>query len=385
MELQQKRVFGLDVVRSVAIILVLLAHGFDFFLIPVLKESFFGRVIIKSLNYPMGFFGVELFFVLSGFLIGKIIIKELVENGEWKNLFIFYIRRWFRTLPLYFLVILILICFPIGPFSLSNLFFVQNFSSDTLAFNPVSWSLSVEEWFYLLFPLITIVVFQFIKADKGKSFIGICLVLMILSLLARIMLVLFNDPSFDFGTRKQIFFRLDSIIAGVILAGIKFYYKDTYRKLIEERKMLFIMSVVGFFLCEMWFIAHRNIGMLDNSFFSRTFFFNVVTLCCSLFVLSLENIRTPKIKFIGKAITFISLMSYGLYLLHFRIYIFLKSSIPINSIFIAVTLLVTAIVITLILSAVIYKYYELPMMQLRDKFSVSKSKHSKTDKVYIAN
>ncbi|MGG8383826.1 acyltransferase family protein [Bacillus sp. R-CC1] len=370
MELQQKRVFGLDFVRSIAIMLVLLAHGLDFFLAPVLKDSSIGRIITKSLNFPLGFFGVEIFFVLSGFLIGRIIIKELVENGKWGRLFSFYIRRWFRTLPLYYLVVFFLVWFPIGAdFTWRNLFFVQNFNSNTLSFNPVSWSLSVEEWFYLIIPFIILVAFRMIKEDKGKHFLTICFIIMSVSLLARIILVIMKDPSFDFGVRKQIFYRLDSITAGVILAGIKFYYKDMYKQMIDKRKLLFFISIVGFILCEVWFILHRDMSKLDQSFFSRTIFFNCVTFSCMLLVISLETVKINKV-FIRKLIVFISMISYALYLLHFKIYIFARDWIEINSIVEGILLFVGATIITVGFAAFLHKYYELPLMNFRDKIKI---------------
>ncbi|PFZ48089.1 acyltransferase family protein [Bacillus wiedmannii] len=386
MRFQNKRIFGLDLVRSMAIVLVLLAHGLGFFLTPGLNETKVGRIIIYSFHFPLGFFGVELFFVLSGFLIGGIIIKELVEKGNWINLLNFYIRRWFRTLPLYFLVVLFLVWFPMEKgFSWGNLFFIQNFNDDALLFNPVSWSLAVEEWFYLIIPFVMLLVFQFIKEDKGKYFIGICVFVMGISLLARIVFVLFQDPGFDFGTRKQIFFRLDSIIAGVILAGIKYYFQDLYKKMVTKRKLLFLIALIGFCACEIWFVIHRDMVSLDKSLFSRTFFFDIVTISCVLLVVSLENVKRPKVNIIGNIITFVSVMSYGLYLLHYRIYVFFKNTVSISSISIGGLVFVVATVVTIILATIIYWYYELPIMNLRDKFKLSRSDSKADSKKYITN
>lgn len=386
MGFQNKRIFGLDLVRSMAIVLVLLAHGLGFFLTSGLNETKVGRIIIYSFHFPLGFFGVELFFVLSGFLIGGIIIKELVEQGNWINLLNFYIRRWFRTLPLYFLVVLFLVRFPMEKgFSWWNLFFIQNFKDDALLFNPVSWSLAVEEWFYLIIPFVMLLVFQFIKEDKGKYFIGICVFIMGISLLARIVFVLFQDPSFDFGTRKQIFFRLDSIIAGVILAGIKYYFQDLYKKMVKKRKLLFLISLIGFCACEIWFIIHRDMVSLDKSLFSRTFFFDIVTISCVLLVVSLENVKRPKVNIIGNIITFVSVISYGLYLLHYRIYVFFKSTVSISSISIGGLVFVVATVVTVLLATIIYWYYELPIMNLRDKFKLGRSDSNADSKEYITN
>lgn len=382
MEFSQKRIFGLDLVRSIAILLVLCAHGLDFFLAPVLEESFIGRIINRSLSFPLGFFGVELFFILSGFLIGGLIIKELVEDGHWRNLLNFYFRRWIRTLPLYYLVVLLLVLFPVGAgFTWENLFFIQNFNSDTLAFNPVSWSLSVEEWFYFTIPLIMLLTFRFIKGNKRTYFMGVSLSIIILSLIARILLVVFTDPSFDFGVRKQMLFRLDSIMFGVILAGIKFYYKNLYRKIVDNRKKVFIISMVALVLCEIWFVLHRDRITLDQSLFSRTFFFDIVSISCALFVISLETIKCPRIIVVGKVITTISILSYGVYLLHFGIYTLMKKLVTVNSIFIGITSFVVSTVFVFILSTIIYKFYELPIMNLRNKLKIKNTYEKEVNKI----
>ncbi|MFL6588990.1 MAG: acyltransferase family protein, partial [Chthoniobacterales bacterium] len=89
------RVFGLDLLRAVAILMVVCAHGFVV-LYPHFGEplGFFGHG---------GFYGVELFFVLSGFLIGQILIRKGADLARAGNVAFFYTRRWFRTLPLFFL------------------------------------------------------------------------------------------------------------------------------------------------------------------------------------------------------------------------------------------------------------------------------------------
>jgi peptidoglycan/LPS O-acetylase OafA/YrhL len=91
----RSRVFGLDVLRAAAVISVVFAHGFVV-LYPHFHDwlGFFGFI---------GFYGVELFFVLSGFLIGQILLRSGASIGEPRMLLLFYVRRRFRTLPLFLL------------------------------------------------------------------------------------------------------------------------------------------------------------------------------------------------------------------------------------------------------------------------------------------
>ena len=97
-ELNPERIYGLDILRAFAILFVVAGHG----------EVLLPRQL-KSINDFFVFDGVSIFFVLSGFLIGGILIKILEKNQITINLlFEFWIRRWFRTLPNYFLILITL-------------------------------------------------------------------------------------------------------------------------------------------------------------------------------------------------------------------------------------------------------------------------------------
>ena len=99
--------------------------------------------------------GVELFFVLSGFVLAPQIVDWVVDK-PWRNLGVFLIRRWMRTIPPY-VVALVVIALLTGNLMTADfmryLFYVENLfsSANHVDFYPVAWSLAVEEWFYLLF------------------------------------------------------------------------------------------------------------------------------------------------------------------------------------------------------------------------------------------
>ena len=97
----QNRVIGLDVFRSLAILSVLACH----YLAVVTVSTPFR----DALTADLGTYGVELFFVLSGFLIGGILIRELEHGGPGlATVRRFWIRRWYRTLPNYFFYLLLM-------------------------------------------------------------------------------------------------------------------------------------------------------------------------------------------------------------------------------------------------------------------------------------
>jgi len=89
-----KRIIGLDSLRAIAILLVLMAH------------------FVNKLDF-LGLYGVELFFSLSGFLIGGILYRSMASEHCWsfKHVKSFWVRRWWRTLPNYYLFLLVSIPF----------------------------------------------------------------------------------------------------------------------------------------------------------------------------------------------------------------------------------------------------------------------------------
>jgi len=136
---------GLDVARAAAILLVFLAHTTSFFTAgwPRLQLSFdqFGQM------------GVELFFSLSGFLIGGLLIRLARGGLDAGGIGRFLARRWFRTLPLYYAVLTV-VCLWIGRFEWRPYLLMQNFGPFDQRILTVSWSLVMEEYFYLFFPLL---------------------------------------------------------------------------------------------------------------------------------------------------------------------------------------------------------------------------------------
>ncbi|MFA5298283.1 MAG: acyltransferase [Lutibacter sp.] len=164
------RVFGLDLIRSIAIGLVVMSHA-TLLVFPNSKNPIFIGIRI------LGAIGVDLFFVLSGFLIGGILLRHIeLQKTRFEDLFSFWKRRWFRTLPNYFLVLFlnVLIFLFLGdnlPKSiLLYIPFLQNFSTPHPDFFTEAWSLSIEEYAYLLLPFLLFFSFKFFKTAIMKNY-----------------------------------------------------------------------------------------------------------------------------------------------------------------------------------------------------------------------
>lgn len=143
---------SLDVLRGVAILLVLGAHSFW----PYVRTW---RNVGES--------GVPLFFVLSGYLISGLLFAEYQKTGT-LNVPRFWIRRGFKIYPgFYVLLVATVVAKPLifGGFQLRSAIlsgmFLQNYAQSALLFIPQSWSLAVEEHFYLLLPLLLLVLIRF--------------------------------------------------------------------------------------------------------------------------------------------------------------------------------------------------------------------------------
>jgi peptidoglycan/LPS O-acetylase OafA/YrhL len=176
-----KRVYGLDILRALAIIIVVLSHGGK--LLPVRIALFQEKFLVD---------GVFLFFVLSGFLIGGILIKVLEsKKATIKNLFSFWIRRWFRTIPNYFLILIILIIIGFtvyggigGANPLKYFLFLQNFNYPHPQFFSEAWTLSVEEWFYITIPILLFILVGIFKISPKRAILSTVIAIVVASITA---------------------------------------------------------------------------------------------------------------------------------------------------------------------------------------------------------
>jgi peptidoglycan/LPS O-acetylase OafA/YrhL len=143
------RIPGLDGIRAIAILMVLCAH-----FISGSNSNWLIKLLAKN-----GGFGVEIFFVLSGFLITILILREEEKNDGF-SIRIFYLRRALRILPplTIFLVFLSLLNF-VGGIKITGLdisaclFFLRNYFGQSQETEHI-WTLSIEEQYYLLFPIL---------------------------------------------------------------------------------------------------------------------------------------------------------------------------------------------------------------------------------------
>ncbi|MFZ1664872.1 MAG: acyltransferase, partial [Flavobacteriales bacterium] len=207
------RIFGLDILRALAIMFVVIGHG-----------SYLLPNKLRTISDFFVFDGVSIFFVLSGFLIGGILIKLIDKNGfNFSILKTFWIRRWYRTLPNYFLILIALCVIHLlfdNDFTLRSVnryfLFSQNiFREHPSWFFPEAWSLAVEEWFYLIFPILIFFTFPFKRSYK-KSLLYVALI--VIFFITAFRFYRFSNVDidgindWDLIFRKQVITRLDSLM-----------------------------------------------------------------------------------------------------------------------------------------------------------------------------
>jgi peptidoglycan/LPS O-acetylase OafA/YrhL len=368
MDNANKRIFGLDLMRTTAILMVVIGHCLWIF-----PE---GNSFVHQFLRLLSFLGVEVFFVLSGFLIGNILYKLFTkEQFTIKDVFSFLKRRWFRTLPNYYLVLLInLALVSYFGYQVSNgwqyFFFLQNFSSSMSPFFPESWSLSVEEFAYLILSLFLFVTSLGFKKTAPKKVYFIAVVILVLIAIGfKINYSLTtNETSLDYWNKSLkmvVIYRLDSIFIGVIASWISINYAQHW---VQYRKILLYFGIP---ICMFLFygLGYFNLNIDQNPFFLNVIYLPLLSIGIACFLPFLSTWKEEK-SFFNQSITFVSKISYSLYLLHYSVilyvmkYFFVEKDDALGQLFLFT---MVYLLVTFVFSALLYRFYEKPIMDFRDK------------------
>ncbi|MDO5981805.1 acyltransferase family protein [Flavivirga spongiicola] len=370
----KQRVFGLDLVRAIAIVMVVFSHVA--WIIPKDKK------LTLDVLSVFGVLGVEIFFVLSGFLIGRIIFRIYTSDDfSFSSIFYFWIRRWFRTLPNYYLALLINICaavyigmtLPDGLWK--YVFFIQNFSSEMPRFFMESWSLSIEEFAYLLLPLcLFFTLFIKTKISKPNTFLGMTLLIIFLFIISKT-IYNFNEPvrtliNWNNSLKSIVIYRIDAVYYGVLAAYISIV-KTKFWKRIK-----YTSFGLGMLLFLSWNVLMliKAVQIEEYSFVWNVLYLPMNSIIIMLMFPLLSQMNTAP-EFILKPITFISVISYAIYVIHYSVILqLLKYFIPSNNLpdFDIMVYIIVYISSTILISYIIYRFFESPITKLRDSNFIKK-------------
>ena len=366
-QISAKRFFGLDFLRALSISLLLFSHS---------SWIYNSSGILGKMQDASGFLGVELFIVLSGFLIGGLLYKQFLhENYTIKDAGLFVTRRLMRVLPSYYLVILIItIIYLLFGFSVSEVWkyplMIQNFSSPIPAFFPESWSLPVKEMGYIFVVILLLVVSKtFIKASKQVLFLTVVIGLIAFNFLLKLYYDIHSANLqlriWSFTVRSVVIYRIDSVLIGVLFG----YFYHNYKEFIMSKRKLFLAVGLLLFLILFLCIVVFKLRLTNASWFWNILCLPLVSTAICLFIPFLLNWKSPS-QTIGNGITFICNIAYSIYLLHYSVVLFLLKYFIDTKDFRLWQLNLFAILylsITVGLSYLFYTYFEKPINQFRAK------------------
>ena len=305
----------IDGLRAIAVLSVIFYHA-DF--------NFLGYSMFKG-----GFFGVDIFFVISGYLITSLILKELVKTKKFSYTN-FFERRARRILPPLFLVIFISTVFAwfmflpesLVNFSesvLSSIFFNSNhyfwftgqkYGEETGLLVPLlhTWSLSIEEQFYIFFPIILLIIFRL-----NKKRLNLIISLMFIISFGLAIFAANRYPMFNFFILPT---RGWELLAGSLIAGIKVFQID--KKKHNGKNLNKFLPTIGILL------IIYSILFIDNPTFHPSYYTLVPILGSSLIIFFANNEEIICKSLSNKFFVSIGLISYSLYLWHYPVFSFFE-------------------------------------------------------------
>jgi len=376
------RMPGLDLLRAIAIVWVMLFHSY---IVGGIGERF-------ALLESYGWIGVDLFFVLSGYLIGSQLLKPL-SRGEPLAFGNFYLRRSLRVLPAYLVVLALYFSMPgfreadgIQPLW-QFLTYTVNLLIDyqhNKAFSHV-WSLCVEEHFYLLFPLLA---WWLMRRPSLAKFVGVCVATVLAGMAIRGYVWLHElaptPNSLEFGVRfvEGIYYptytRLDGLLAGVVLAAIQAFRPAWWRQMQERANRLLLPAGLLITALAMWLFRDRA-GLLPS-----VIGYPLLSLGFALLVAVaagtqgwLSRLRIPGVKWLA-------LTSYSLYLIHKAVFHLVESTLPPQLLEQGVLTFAIYAVAALLGGALLYYGAERPFLRLREQLRHRKAVPAIADEIAMS-
>lgn len=368
---------NLDGLRSVAFLIVFFHHTFlpTFQQLPI-AGTFYER-ILTTISY--GGTGVSIFFVLSGFLITFLLLTEKKKQGR-INIPYFYVRRLLRIWPLYYAVIIFAVTiFPILKARLGDpddlginqvyyYLFLSNFDAIHIIsrfgvipqmMSGVTWSVSVEEQFYLVWPLLFTITPK--KFYKGIFFLVI------------IICILFRVSNND--NKTVLYYHSLSVCGDLAVGGLSAYYAFTSQKFKDFFKNLSTTAILStYFLGFTWLMFG---DMHVSSVYLNPYIRLISTLFFAFIILEQNYSDKSFYKFSNsRLLSFWGKYTYGLYMLHavalWISTIILAKGFSITNPDLFLPSIVRNIIgffIALGLSYVSYEYFEKRILLFKDKFS----------------
>ena len=367
-------------------------HGVRFFAILSVVQyhvtGVFKRLHGPELNEDLSqlstriFFGMDLFFILSGFLIGSILIYAHDQHGK-LNAPRFYLRRMFRTFPSYYVILTILaLTKPLTRHELGNLpfeyAFLTNFTklgSEQLVMGW-GWSLSIEEQFYLVAPLLFWLLF---RLPSNRARIVFLLGTWSLGTVVRLGIWLskpaWTNMDFMHATYFRTYTRFDTIICGILLALVQIRYGEAIGRWLMHPFHRALVAIPG--VACLWVLLHPAVFDAAPFMLSRVFLWGTFT-CVMYFsaILLLLHSDNTFTRFLSAPLfRRLATLGYGVYLVHVPILEFLMPAANaldargVSTFVIWGLALVAVMLLALVVGYVMHILIEKPALRLRQRMA----------------
>jgi peptidoglycan/LPS O-acetylase OafA/YrhL len=312
--------------------------------------------------------GVEVFFVLSGFVLAPQIV-DWVVGRPWRNLGVFLIRRWMRTIPPY-VVALVVIALMTGNLLTADfvryLFYLENLfvSANRTDFYPVAWSLAVEEWFYVLFaPALFVVAMLLKRRDRRLEAAFAILIIVVVSALRFAL----QPHDWDLNVRRVTLFRIDSIVWGFLLYLALERFSPLALGGADGRKRLgALIALLALVVSAEFGVAILAIGgdaSAQQAFPFVSAAFGMA--CVGVFRLAEDAFRG---RFVRGLSFYLGRISYSVYLFHLIIVMTLKPRIASTPLVVQIAIYLALI---LALSTIFFAGFERPILAARPYYAAS--------------
>ncbi|MBI3714362.1 MAG: acyltransferase [Burkholderiales bacterium] len=359
------RIDGLDTLRSCAILLVLMFH----YMVFVSGQASFG------LLSEIGWIGVDLFFVLSGYLIANQIFSAMNKEAGF-SLGKFYARRALRTLPNFYVVLAIYFLFPVeaGGKALTPLWkfltFTQNFDLKPGTAFSHAWSLSIEEQFYVALPLLAVVCISVLKSYRLMWVV----VIAAMGAAALTRLWMWQGIGDDTGAYYvHIYYstwcRFDELLPGVALALLKNFHGDWWRKLTRHGQVSLICGSLLTAFAIYLFVVHHSVPGVGFNVWVTSLGYTLLSGGFALLCLSALSPTSYLSRWRIPGAASLALWSYALYLIHKPLMnmmkpLFIAREWDLNSLS-AIAIMFSA---SAVAAFVMFKLVETPFMRLRERY-----------------
>lgn len=356
----QARNIELDLVRATAVTVVVAAHVFWNFLPPI------GTTILLW----SGEAGVELFFSLSGFLIGGILIVDAKNEFGPREIGAFLFRRWMRTLPIYYVALWVHSQF----FGIENLhayLFLQNFYPSEPRSMVVSWSLMMEEYFYVFFPLAMLL--QVKVFGCGVRLVTLTSIeLIVICTLGRLLYVHGPQHVPALVMHEHPFMRMDCAAYGVLAACLIRSSPRVISWMSAERCVwMFVAAVLSIVAWGALYTTLQHVPVDELvawgfASWGPTYFAFQHSALNALFAVAISTTFFMRVQMPGFLVSFVqkvSLLSYSIYLFHTFVIGVMDTYLPGEQSLARAFLI---IIVVLMVAAVTYYGIERPLLRLRD-------------------